>query len=932
MAPPRFSIGIDLGTTNSAMAFVSLGEDAAPDVFMVPQRGSVSTLVEQTTLPSFLYLPEAGRAERVPAKVPADEEWIIGLFARKKAPELPGRVAHSAKSWLCHHAADREAPFLPWGSDEVPPAEKISPVRASALILDHLRSAWNHRFAAAGPDFAFDAQEITITVPASFDAAAQGLTLAAAEQAGYPDTVRLLEEPQAAFYSWLEGHDPAKDLWSRLPAENSEDCRVLVVDVGGGTSDFSLFDVRSGPAAPKIKRLAVGEHILLGGDNVDLALAHLVEPRLVGSDGKLPAASWDDLVARCRDIKERALSDDEAADEVFTISLPGRGANLVAGALSAPLSRGDIENVLLGGFFPSCEADAPVRRTHAALKEWGLPYAADSAVTRHLAAFLRGRERIDAVLFNGGALAPQLVRDRVCREIGNWLGSSPPLALANAQPDLAVARGAAQFGRLVYRQGERIEAGAARAVFIETHQQSGDDSGPPASSLVCILPRGAAPEQSFEVDNLSLRLRVNRRVRFQTYSSPRYGRCKAGDIIPWNETDLHPLPPLQTTAQLDGPASGDAGRTLPVTLTAKLSELGLLQVACRSADPDIRRSWPLHFDLRPQAEEHAGGRPAPAHPLRAEPNVAPEALDEARRRLLSVFSQPADARTKLTATRVLQALEKILGMPKADWNWVLVRALWSPLAASSPHRRLSVEHEETWLILAGFMLRPGFGADGDEARIDDLWSTRERGFCFPGKRIKLQEYILWRRVAGGLSRERQHAVIAGELGKIRGAKQPPPELVLLAGSLERLDHETKGELIERFVSAAAALARRGGHAAPYLAALGLLLNRAPLYAGPETVVPPRLVELAYDALFRLDWAPAEMSELHTLFLRAARVVDNRSLDVAPSLRGRIADKLEKMGVAPLKTAKLRAFVPVTASERPGLFGERLPPGLILGDS
>jgi hypothetical protein len=229
------------------------------------------------------------------------------------------------------------------------------------------------------------------------------------------------------------------------------------------------------------------------------------------------------------------------------------------------------------------------------------------------------------------------------------------------------------------------------------------------------------------------------------------------------------------------------------------------------------------------------------------------------------------------------------------------------------------------------MLRPGFGADGDETRIDSLWSTREAGFCFPGKRIKLQEYILWRRVAGGLARERQHAVIAGELGKISGSKQQPPELILLAGSLERLDHEIKRELIERFISAAADLARRGGHAAPYLAALGLLLNRAPLYAGPETVVSPKLVELAYDALFRLDWAPSEKSELHTLFLRAARVVDNRSLDVLPALRGKIADKLEKSGVAALKTAKLRAFVPVTASERPGLFGERLPPGLILGE-
>ncbi len=536
------------------------------------------------------------------------------------------------------------------------------------------------------------------------------------------------------------------------------------------------------------------------------------------------------------------------------------------------------------------------------------------------------------MLFNGGALYPELVRDRLCREIGKWQGSAPPLALANAEPDLAVARGAAHFGRLLHCRGGRIEAGAARAVFLETHRKPTEDGGPASPSLVCILPRGAAPEQTFEIADLALRLRVNRLVRFRTYSSPRHDRNQAGDVIPWSATELDALPPLQTVAKLDV-ARRDPVRTLPITLTAKLSELGLLQVACHSAEPGIRRSWPLDFDLRPHEQHDFNAHPRLGSEVgaAAEPNVAPNALADAFRRLSAVFAQTPDPRSKMTAARLLQILEKILAAPKGEWNWVLVRALWSSLAACSPQRRQSVDHEETWLSLAGFFLRPGFGADADELRIDSLWSTRESGFYFPGKRIKLQEYILWRRVAGGLSRERQEAVLAAELAKIRGQKGPPPELILLTGSLERLGHEIKTELIERFVAAAKALAHRGGHAAPYLAALGLLLNRAPLYAGPETVVSPNLVELAYDGLFRLDWPPSEMSELQTLFLRAARVVDDRSLDVGPSLRSRIADKLEKMGVAPLKTAKLRAFMPVTAAERPGLFGERLPPGLILSD-
>jgi hypothetical protein len=281
---------------------------------------------------------------------------------------------------------------------------------------------------------------------------------------------------------------------------------------------------------------------------------------------------------------------------------------------------------------------------------------------------------------------------------------------------------------------------------------------------------------------------------------------------------------------------------------------------------------------------------------------------------------------------LLQSLEKILGVAKGEWNWVLVRDLWSSLEACMAFRGHSIEHEEAWLILAGFLLRPGFGAALDEVRIDSLWKIRDAGLYFPGKRVKLQEYILWRRVAGGLSRERQEAVLAAEFDKLRRQKDPPVELVLLAGSLERIGHAAKAELIERFIAKAVQLARDKKHSAPYLAALGLLLNRAPLYAGPETVVSPDLVEQAYQAFRQFDWADPELSELQTLFLRAARIVNDRSLDVPRPLRDRIAPRLEKCGVAPLKTTRLRDFSPLERSERIGLYGESLPPGLILSEN
>ncbi len=397
----RYSIGIDLGTTNSAMAFAPLQGAAGTEVFAVPQWETLSSVAEASTLPSFLYLPDEAAAAQLQGRETGEGTWVVGRLARAKAGETPGRVAHSAKSWLCHHAADRSARFLPWGSDDIAGEAKISPIRASALVLNAMRAAWDGRFAASGSEFRFDAQDITVTVPASFDAVAQRLTLQAAKEAGFPASVRLLEEPQAAFYRWLELHDGGGDLWQRLPDTGAASHHVLVVDIGGGTSDFSLFEVRpnAGTPTPDIKRVAVSDHILLGGDNMDLAIGHLFEPKLRQDAEPLSAIQWEHLVARSRDLKERALSGEGPPDEVFPVSIPGRGSGLIGGTLSAQLDRAALEGVLIDGFFPECVADDRPVRKQTALKEWGLPFAADSAVTRHLAGFLSGRPPVDAILF-----------------------------------------------------------------------------------------------------------------------------------------------------------------------------------------------------------------------------------------------------------------------------------------------------------------------------------------------------------------------------------------------------------------------------------------------------------------------------------------------------------------------------------------------------
>jgi molecular chaperone DnaK (HSP70) len=933
MAQARFSIGIDLGTTNSALAFVPLAGEAAPEILHISQWESVAGVAEWPTLPSFLYLPEDAVATQLRGRIEGAGAWIAGRFARTKAGETPGRVVHSAKSWLCYHAVDRLEPFLPWGSSDLTREQKISPVRASALLLNYLRGAWNSRFAE--PGFAFDNQEITIAVPASFDAAAQRLTIAAAEDAGFPYGVRLLEEPQAAFYCWLERHEPARDVWRGFAGSEGEARHVLVVDIGGGTSDFSLFELRlNGPSPiPDTRRVAVSEHILLGGDNIDLAIAYLVEGRLTGgAHGQFSGAQWDQLVAACRNLKEQVLSGPGTPDDRFAVASAGRGSGLVAASQAATVTRADIEGVLLNGFFPNCDKAARPGQTQGALREWGLPYANDSAITRHLADFLRDRPRIDAVLFNGGSVTPPMLRLRICEQIGAWQDGVAPLVLENAEPALAVARGAARFGALVHRQTARIAAGAARAVFLEVQGVPAPDGQVAPTSLICLLPRGASPEEPFEIAIPALEVRTDQPVCFRAFSSTQHGRSRTSDVLAWREGDFHALPPLQTIVKTNEPSRSGTSGTVPVRLVAQINALGLLQVACVSADPAIQQSWPLEFNLRPHDQGSAGvpdgGAPREAA-VPVNPNATAEALDAARKRIGVLFCSRTGPRDKPPPGLLLKNLERVLGLLRSGWNGPLLRALWAALAEQMDGRRRSVDHEETWLVTAGFLLRPGFGVAGDDLRIDSLWRLHEAGPCFPGRRIKNQECILWRRVAGGLSRERQTKLLAGELDRLRGGKAPD-ELVRLVGSLELLPVETKVALIKGFIDVVVGLVQDKRHCAPYLAALGLLLNRVPLRAGPETVVSPDLVERAYAAFSGFDWAEPELLELQTLFLRAARVVGDRGLNVPAPLRTLIAGKLEQAGVPPRRTARIKGFIALERNDRASLYDEPLPPGLILG--
>ncbi len=920
MGNARYSIGIDLGTTNCALASVPLGaEDARSEVVPISQWESASQLSEATTLPSFLYRPPEGEAGQLKGKG-GGGDWIVGRFARSQAAKTPDRVVHSAKSWLCSHGMDRSSNFLPWGSDTVAKEQKLSPIRASALLLNYLRSSWNETLGQE-PGATFDQQDITITVPASFDAAAQKLTLEAAAKAGFPKNVRLLEEPQAAFYRWLEAHEGDDSLEKALPELKTRPHHIVIVDIGGGTSDFSLFELRlaKNKKLPDIKRIAVSDHILLGGDNIDLALAHLVEPQLKAA-GDLSPDQWALLMARCREIKEEALQGEGAPETSYTVAIPGRGSGLIASALSGQITRGQILQLLLEGFYPGCAATDKPERAHAALREWGLPYAKDSAITRHLAEFLHDRPQIDAVLFNGGSLKPACVRNRIIEQVADWQDSQPPVVLENPEPDLAVARGAARYGLLLETNARRIQAGAARALYLQAQSQA--EGEPP--SLVCILPKGTPQEQEVVVESLDLHLRVNQPVEFQLYTSNRRDKDQEGDLVALSgDEDFHALPPLQTLVDAD--ESGN--ESIPVDLRSRLNAVGLLQVDCVSSQ-DSEKRWPLHFSLR-QSELSRPVESTPASQPQ-ELGVSEELRDQAIERIKGQFRSPWNKRDRITPARLTKSLEKILEQPKHEWSATLLRSLWPAVYECFADREHSFDHEETWVSMAGMLLRPGCGVQLDESRINQLWEFHEDGFWYPGKAMQINAHVLWRRVSGGLYAERQQQLLDEVLPHLRDAKNPDPEAVRLVGALERLEAESKREVYELLLKKAIARAEKGDYVDPYLVSLSRLINRAPLYGGPETVLPPEVVEETYEAFRSMDWKAGHLGELSTVFLRGGRVVDDRTLDVPRSLRQKIIGKLRGVDITGPKVAPLEAFVPLKQADQVSLFGESLPPGLVFG--
>ncbi|HZA50678.1 MAG TPA: Hsp70 family protein [Myxococcaceae bacterium] len=918
-----FIVGIDLGTTHSAMAYLEVSRGASAPIVDVPvpqlmRPGEVSA---RSLLPSCVYVPASGELPEGALRLPwGEEDRPVGELARWQGSRVPGRVVASAKSWLCHPGVDRQAAILPWGAS--PDVPKMSPVEASARILRHLANAW----ALEHPREPLASQEVVLTVPASFDEAARALTVSAARQAGL-EKFTLLEEPQAAFY----------DFTARRRGDLAEALRgvrlVLVVDVGGGTTDFTLVHAAVLPEGPVLRRLAVGEHLMLGGDNMDAALARRAEEKL-GGGRRLSASQWTQLVLAARSAKEALLG--SSPPEQVGLSVVAEGSRLIGGTLSAELTRAETEQLIVEGFFPlSAPDDLPRRSARAALQELGLPYAQDPAISRHLAAFLREHAkagftalgvtdppagalpRPDAILLNGGVFNSPRLAGRLVDVVSSWWPDAAPIPLLKHESlDLAVARGAAYYGLARRGFGLRIGGGAARAYYVGLAAE-----GEPRA--VCLIPRGFEEGESVDLGERSFQLTLGRPVQFQLYSTTADRIDKPGEVVAVSEA-LRPLPPIHTVLK------GAAARTgsVPVHLKATLTEIGTLELWCVSDAADER--WRLEFELR--------GRAAAAGVTITE--SMPARFGEAAEAIHRVYgNKPIAGVGPRDVKQLYRTLEKTLG-PKETWRLPVLRELWTSLHSGAARRRRSSDHERVFFQLSGFALRPGFGYPLDDWRAEQTFRLFEDLVQFHSEAPSWNEFwVMWRRIAGGLP-EAAHSAIWTYLRPHLERRVPPDtkpqpkpkgvvpqgldEMVRTAAALEHVDPSDKTELGQWIAARLRDPSTSGG---PWAWALGRLGARAPLYGSGHRTVEPEIAEewlrLLVDlGVRKVDGAAFAVAQL-------ARMTGDRTRDVGEEARA-LAMRALAEATAPEGWRRMISEVgALEAADEARALGDTLPAGLTL---
>ncbi len=810
----RYLVGIDLGTTNSSVAYIDRLNEEGPTViktFMIPQLSAPGVIEKFETLPSFFYFPAGFELAEgaIDLSWRTGAQYAVGRFAREQGAVVPGRMISSVKSWLCNGRVDRQKKILPWNKDNN--MAGFSPLEVSSYYIEHIKNAWNHEMSDGDPDYTLENQQIILTVPASFDESARELTLKSAYMAGL-ENITLIEEPQAAFYYWIYKN---KTDWNKILNDGDV---VLICDAGGGTTDFTLIHAsKNGDDYLELKRVAVGDHILLGGDNMDMAIAHHIEKTRMENKSRFDALSWTALCMKCRALKESLLG--KTAGDEESISISGRGRSVVASTMKFTLTREEVSRILLDGFFNEVDFNTIDKKISAAagLRESGLPYAEDPSISNQLAKFLKrhvkdiarenGRAfvRPDKILYNGGVFKSAVLRERMSGLIAGWAeGESTRCAgradnagasggrgfevLHNHDYDLSVSLGAAYYAYAKSGGGVRIKSGSARSYYIGVSGGESSHACDPRKKdkAVCVVTRGMEEGRKAAIE-AGLSVITNQPARFALYSST-VNEGVIGELVEINDENYLRLPPLFTCLNY-----GKKSRAphIDISLSAYLSEVGTIDIYCLSKISEHR--WKLQFNFRrheeaagmnnvdkemdaaadagrdidekfnPDGGVDAGGagicrgtneseRPAGNHTAAGGGSTA---VKDAEVIIESAFSEKSAAAAE-PLNRLVKILERHFDMKKEEWRSDILRGLFSVMIKTADYKKISAAHEERWYNLAGFLLRPGFGTPLDEWRVKESLRVSFGGINFRGnKNSIINYYVFLRRIAGGMTAGQQ---------------------------------------------------------------------------------------------------------------------------------------------------------------------------------
>jgi len=904
----RYIIGIDLGTTNSCVAYVDT-ELANPSIqpFRIPQLSTAGYIDSRSTLPSFCYLAAKNEFPVGSMNLPWGNhaDYFVGHFALEQGAKVPTRLVRSAKSWLCHSAANRRDKILP--VEAANETDRISPIAATARYLTHIKDAWNFQIAKNDPDALFEEQEVILTVPASFDEVARTLTVEAAKAAGFVK-MTLLEEPQAAFYGWISYHE---NEWQKKLRHGDH---ILVCDVGGGTTDFSLIEVMDKDGTLTLQRMAVGDHLLLGGDNMDQAIAHHLEKKIAGKE--LSTTQWLQLCHEARSAKEVLLAPNSETEN-YKVVIQGAGSGVIQGSIATEISRDEIQKLLLDGFFSqdSWEDALKLKRARG-LRSMGLPYEDEPSITKHLAHFLSNsspkgspQKFPDYILFNGGTMKALSFQKAVVDSLNRWNPSKSLTVLPSANLDLAVSRGASYYGKVRRGLGVKIGGGAARGYYLAVNTSTGENASIQALTL---LPRGSEEGYAYQSEK-SFSLIPNTPISFQLYTSHVRLHDKAGDLIAVDLNEMQPMPRIQTVLRYGKQqAAGMSAEKVPVRLNIALTAIGTLELSLQAINTP--HQWALEFQLKSSTGQD--NSLTMLEKRSSDETLDAAQLEQAQKTIDDLFAKGQ----KTSIGSIMESLEKVLGNPRAQWSLSTLRKLADTVLQNAVHRKRSLELEARWWNLIGFFLRPGFGYPVDDFRIKELWKIILADIKKPRSTdCQIQSWICYRRVAGGFNRGQQ-AQIASEL--IPTVFDKKSEKIRALGAMELLDVAVKTKLGKAILER---VKMQESSSAEFWA-LGRLGARHLMYGSTIYVLPAETCEQWIKELLCVE---AKGDAIFSVMEQLARKTEQRTLNISVATVQQVLDKFsEHPQIERLKKLLLEHNA-LTHAEQEQIFGDQLPIGITL---